>query len=74
MNALIAKGGNVKAKATSDGTTALMMASFQGHRDVVQALLARGAEVNATANSGATALRAASDPKVRDLLMKAGAN
>ena len=40
--------------------TALMLASQNGHLDVVQALLAKGAEVNAKANDGATALMLAS--------------
>ena len=37
-----------------------MMASQQGHLDVVQALLAKGADVNAKDNDGATALMLAS--------------
>ena len=39
-----------------NGATALMVASDNGHLDVVQALLAKGAEVNARDNDGLTAL------------------
>jgi ankyrin repeat protein len=53
-----------------------MGASFYGHREVVQALLAKGTEVNAKANNGGTALMAASQNghrEIRELLLKAGA-
>ena len=56
--------------------TALMTACFRGDRDVVQALLAKGADVNAETNDGQTALDAAKAggrPAVRALLAKAGA-
>jgi len=59
-----------------DGWTALISASAAGHREVVQALLAAQAEVNAKENHGATALEFASaqgHPEVAELLRKAGA-
>jgi len=59
VNALLVKGAEVNAKA-SDGYTALLWASENGHSEVVKALLAKGAEVNAKTNNGATALMAAS--------------
>ena len=43
-----------------NGGTALMAASFNGHREVVQALLAKGAQVNAQDSNGVTALILAS--------------
>ena len=46
VHALLAKGADVNAKS-SGGATALMLASQDGHLEVVNALLAKGAEVNA---------------------------
>ena len=53
------KGADVYAKA-NNGTTALIAASREGHKEVVQALLDKGADVNTKANNGTTALIAAS--------------
>ncbi|MGP8090842.1 MAG: ankyrin repeat domain-containing protein [Syntrophobacteraceae bacterium] len=53
-----------------------MNASENGHRDVVQLLLGKGADVNAKNNGGKTALTYASGrghQEVKDLLIKAGA-
>ena len=56
------------------GGTALIVASEHGHLDVVQALLAKGAYVNAKDNYGRTALDAAGKiADVRALLVQAGA-
>ena len=46
VKSFIAKGADVNAKANNGGT-ALMRASFYGHKDVVALLLARGDDVNA---------------------------
>ena len=43
VRALIAGGARVNAR-DADGNTALMTAAFKGHDDVVEALLAAGAE------------------------------
>jgi ankyrin repeat protein len=54
-----------------------MKASQAGHLDVVQALLAKGAEVNAKANNGGTALMLASlagHPDVVQALLAQGAD
>jgi ankyrin repeat protein len=69
---LLAKRADVNA-SRNDGTTALMQASFNGHLEVVQALLANSADVNAKESHGWTALAAAKDPRVRALLVQAGA-
>ena len=42
----IANGADVNVK-TTDGITALMIASLNGHKEVVQSLLIKGADVNA---------------------------
>ena len=75
VQALLAKGADVNAKARDDWT-ALMLASQNGHLDVAQALLAMGAGVNAKRNDGTTALTsatAAGYTEVRTVLVKAGA-
>ena len=52
---LCERGANVNAAKTSDGFTALMMASWKGHEVVVPALLEHGASKTAVDTSGKTA-------------------
>jgi ankyrin repeat protein len=52
---LLARGAAVNAKETGRGQTALMWAASEGHADVVGALLAGGAEVQARSSGGFTA-------------------
>ena len=47
VKALLAHGGNAKAKETSRGQTALMWAVAQRHPEVARLLIERGADVNA---------------------------
>ncbi len=56
---LLAKGADANAKAANSGT-ALIVASHNGHSDIVGVLLAKGAHVNAKSNDGFTALIVAS--------------
>jgi hypothetical protein len=65
-----------------NGGTALSMASYSGHTDIVAKLLERGANVNAIDNNGRTALFQASvsfdlergEPEVVAMLLDAGAD
>nr|XP_054600550.1 KN motif and ankyrin repeat domain-containing protein 1 [Nothobranchius furzeri] len=57
---LFAKG-DVNAKASQAGQTALMLAVSHGRMDMVQPLLALGAEVNIQDDEGSTALMCASE-------------
>jgi hypothetical protein len=69
-------GADVNAK-NADGTTALMLASQQGHLAVVQNLLSAKADVNIQAGSGNTALILAAQEGHQDVvqaLIAAGAN
>lgn len=76
---LIAAGWNVNAAESYNHTTALHAASYIGHFDVVQILIAAGADVNAPDNGrGMTPLMDAACGaglvSVIDALIKAGAN
>ncbi|XP_004865461.1 KN motif and ankyrin repeat domain-containing protein 3 isoform X2 [Heterocephalus glaber] len=53
--------GDVNAKASQTGQTALMLAISHGREDMVMALLECGADVNAQDSEGATALMCASE-------------
>ncbi|XP_034035975.1 KN motif and ankyrin repeat domain-containing protein 3 [Thalassophryne amazonica] len=53
--------GNVNAKASQAGQTALMLAVSHGRQEMVQALLDCGADVNAQDDEGSTALMCASE-------------
>ncbi|XP_041826951.1 KN motif and ankyrin repeat domain-containing protein 1-like isoform X2 [Melanotaenia boesemani] len=64
---LFAKG-DVNAKATQAGQTALMLAVSHGRLDMVQALLAQGAEVNIQDDEGSTALMCASEHGHADIV------
>jgi uncharacterized protein len=58
------------------GSTALIFASLHGHREGVELLLAKGAQVNARDWNGSTPLMGASEKghqEVRKLLIEAGA-
>lgn len=56
---LLAKGAGVDAREPETRTTALMLSSFEGRSQMVQALLDSNADVNAKDNNGGTALSAA---------------
>ena len=61
---------------SNNGRTALASASGKGHREIVELLLANGADVNANKNNGETALMAASQGghrEVVELLLAKGA-
>ncbi|XP_053303666.1 KN motif and ankyrin repeat domain-containing protein 1 [Pleuronectes platessa] len=60
--------GEVNAKASQAGQTALMLAVSHGRMGVVQALLAQGAEVNLQDDEGSTALMCASEHGHADIV------
>ncbi|XP_024155547.1 KN motif and ankyrin repeat domain-containing protein 1 isoform X2 [Oryzias melastigma] len=60
--------GDVNAKASQAGQTALMLAVSHGRRDMVEALLAQGADVNIRDDEGSTALMCASEHGHADIV------
>ena len=76
MSVLLDRGADVNVEG-SDGGTALMIASLQGHPSCISLLLDRGADVNAKTNNGATALMLASlhgHPSCISMLLDRGAD
>ena len=64
-------------KENIHGETALMWASYHGHKDIVELLLKNGADVNARDDDGCTALIKASfrgHKEIVELLLKRGAD
>ncbi|TKS84830.1 KN motif and ankyrin repeat domain-containing protein 1 [Collichthys lucidus] len=60
--------GDVNARASQAGQTALMLAVSHGRMDMVRALLAQGAEVNLQDDEGSTALMCASEHGRADIV------
>ncbi len=76
MAAIAAHSADVNAKST-DGSTALMWATFNADHEMVQALLKAGAKANVTSTYGSTALTEAiklEDMELFHTLLDAGAN
>lgn len=74
---LLDQGANVNAKDDKFEIPALIWASDRGHRDIVQLLCERGADVNVTDREGNTALHLAARGGKRavvELLLRQGAN
>ena len=70
------RGADANAAVAESGVTALMLAANRGFADIVRSLLAAGADPNARAADGWTALEAAEmigDEPTLAILRKAGA-
>ena len=78
IQTFITNGINIEAAdADSDGETALMHASSQGHTDIVKLLLANGADIETADENGYTALMMASLPghtETVEILLANGVN
>jgi ankyrin repeat protein len=77
VKAMLAARVNVNAKRDDANVTALILASQNGHLEVVQFLLDAGADVNVETNDGATALMVAAHNchlEVVQALLAAGAD
>ena len=75
--ALIAAGANPGAAIGGAGYTPLMLATANDARPLAQALIAKGAQVNAVNSGGVTALMIAvadGNADMVELLLRAGAN
>jgi ankyrin repeat protein len=60
-------------RKNNDGDTALILASSNGHKDIVSLLLSSGAAVNDKNNNGWTALSGAKTEEIKSLLRAKGA-
>ena len=66
---------NIDAKTPTLGWTALMLATMNGNKDVVELLLQKGANPDEINDMGATALHIVdNNPKIVELLIQADAN
>ena len=77
VNELLNRGSRVNVATREEGLTALMAASGNGYTKMVQALLAKGADVNARDRSGQTALHhaiMANKPEILELLLSKSAD
>ena len=73
---LLANGADPNLREYTHGRTALIIATIQGHSNIVQALLARGADCNIRDNLGNSALSYSQEyghPHIGKLLKQAGA-
>lgn len=56
VDLLLARGVDVNAREATHGQTALMWAAWEGHTDIVGALIDQGADIDAQTTTGYTAL------------------
>ncbi len=68
VKSLISHGTDVNHQQDNSGTTALIAASANGHTEIVQKLLAKGANANLKDSSGRTALMAAASNRQGEIV------
>ena len=68
----LAAGADVGVKGGRMGGTPLHYAATHGHKEIVELLIAKGANVNAKNKYGTTPLDMANDREIADLLRKHG--
>ncbi len=73
IRVLIKHGAQLESRTGANGDTPLLLASKAGRVDVVNALIAEGADVTATDKNGWTALAYAASPQVAEALVHGGA-
>lgn len=65
--------GNINQRLDENKSTALILAAENGNADIVKALIAKKADIDAVDNDGETALSLADDDAIAQLLKDAGA-
>jgi uncharacterized protein len=70
---LIISGVDVNARDTLLNKTPLHAASYKGHKEIAELLIARGADINARDSNGWTPLHEASSKEIAELLISFGA-
>ena len=69
---LLTDGRNVNIKFGKFETTPLFLAAYKGNKEIIELLIASGAEINAVSSNGLTPTDWSSDEGVETLLRKHG--
>ena len=69
---LLTDGRNVNIKFGKFETTPLFLAAYKGNKEIIELLIASGAEINAVSSNGLTPTDWSSDEGIETLLRKHG--